>query len=164
MFEKAVRIMQSLSPSDKILIRNVCRAIRKSQEELISAAGSIMSSCLDQCHGICCKNLDIDSVFSVWDFVFILTLQPHFKEDIRERLDNHLFLVRSSCPFLAEGEGPCIFPDGIKAQVCVVTFCFNVDEIRKSINSVNLNFYKLCWLFQYIRVKRVIQKAGRLFI
>ena len=158
LFQKAIKISQNLSPHDKIRVQNLCNTIRESQEELIRTADLAMLNCITKCKGICCKSLDIDSVFSLWDFIFILMLTPKFKDEMQERLDSYNSLYLSPCPFLKNNIGPCIFPNGIKAQLCVITFCSNTEKIKKYIKVVNLNFYKLCWLIQYLRIKRILQK------
>lgn len=163
LFEKAVKITQNLSPPENINVKNLCHAIRKAQDELLFAADDAMFNCLRQCKGICCQSLDIDSIFSLWDFIFILMLKPGLKDEMRKRLDTHTSLYLSPCPFLVDGKGPCIFPDGIKAQICVITFCSNDEKIKNPVKKVNLNFYKLCWQVQYLRVKWIVLKMGRLF-
>ncbi len=162
-FKRAVRITQNLSPTDKTLVKEMCRAIQKSQKALLYAAQDIMFKSIQKCRGLCCKNLDIDSIFSLWDFIYILTLEPGMKDEIQERLDTHTSLYLSPCPFLRDNEGPCIFPDTVKAQICVTTFCSDDQTIRPFIKTVNLNFYKLCWLVQYLRLKRTIQKMVQIF-
>ena len=87
LFEKAVKISQNFSASDKTSVLNLCKNIQKSQKELIGAADAAMLHCLEQCKGRCCKSLDIDSIFSLWDFIFIVMLQPHLKKEIQKRLD-----------------------------------------------------------------------------
>jgi len=163
LFEKALKISQNLTLPDKTIVWNLCRTIQDSQEELLGAADVAMFNCLTQCKGICCRSLDIDSVFSLWDFIFILTLQPHLKDEIAARLKAHTSLYLSPCPFLRDNKGPCIFPHGLKAQICVITFCFEDEKIKKPIKTVNLNFYKLCWQIQYFRAKRIAQRIGRFF-
>ncbi|MCP4721633.1 MAG: hypothetical protein GY860_19415 [Desulfobacteraceae bacterium] len=158
LFQKAIKISQNLSPHDKIRVKNLCNTIRKSQEKLICAADLAMLNCLTKCKGLCCKSLDIDSVFSLWDFIFILMSAPQFKDEMQECLDSYNSMYLSPCPFLKDNTGPCIFPSGIKAQLCVITFCSNDEKIKKYIKVVNLNFYKLCWLIQYLRIKRILQK------
>ena len=163
LFEKAVKISQNLSSPENAMIKNLCRAIQKSQEELLFAAHDAMFNCIRQCKGICCQSLDIDSIFSLWDFIFILMLRPDLKDEMQKRLDAHTSLYLSPCPFLIDGRGPCIFPDGIKAQICVITFCSNDEKIKKPVKKVNLNFYKLCWQIQYLRVKRTVLKMACFF-
>ena len=163
LFKKAIKISRNFSPQDQILVRNRCKAIRDSQKELVAAAETAMLNCIERCKGICCRSLDIDSVFSLWDFIFILTQAPHLKDEIQERLDAFSTLYLSPCPFLKDAIGPCIFPNGIKAQICVITFCSNDKKIKKPIQVVNFNFYKLCWLIQYLRTKRMAQKMSFLF-
>lgn len=163
LFEKAVKISQNLSPRENAIVKNLCHEIRKSQEELIAVAEDAMCRCILQCKGICCRSLDIDSIFSLWDFIFILMLIPGLKDEMQKLLSAHSPLYLSPCPFLMGGKGPCIFPDGIKPQICVITFCSNDEKIRKPVKSVNLNFYKLCWQIQYLRIKWIALKMGRLF-
>ncbi|MBA3008965.1 MAG: hypothetical protein KKF12_02610 [Proteobacteria bacterium] len=163
LFEKAIRISQRLTPPEKQRVKNLCNEIKQSQEALLDAADRAMFNCIEKCRGLCCKSLDIDSIFSLWDFIFILTLDPGRKEDIRKRLKGYSYLYLSPCPFLEGSVGPCIFRDTIKAQICVITFCANDEKIRKPINRVNTNFYKLCWLIQYLRLKRIALKMGRIF-
>jgi hypothetical protein len=163
LFEKAVKISQNLSPPEKAIVKNLCHTIRKSQEELTAVADDAMCWCIMKCKGICCRSLDIDSIFSLWDFIFILMLKPGLKDEIQQRLNAHSSLYLSPCPFLMNGKGPCIFPDGIKAQICVITFCSNDEKLRKPVKAVNLNFYKLCWQIQYLRVKWIALKMNRLF-
>lgn len=163
LFKKAIKISQKFTPQDRRLVRNRCNTIRKSQEELVATAETAMLNCNEKCKGLCCKSLDIDSVFSLWDFIFILTLAPQLKNEMQERLDAYTALYLSPCPFLKDAVGPCIFPNGIKAQICVITFCTHDEKIKKPIQVVNLNFYKLCWLIQYLRIKRMSKKISRLF-
>jgi len=163
LFKKAVKISHNLGPRDRKLVQKRCKTIRKSQEDLLEAADTAMFHCTEKCRGICCKSLDIDSIFSLWDFIFILTLAPQMKDEIQERLDAYTSLYLSPCPFLKENIGPCIFPSGIKAQICVITFCSNDEKIAPPIKAVNYNFYKLCWLIQHLRIKRIAQKTIGLF-
>ena len=163
LFEKAIKICQNFSPQDRDLVRNRCNVIQDAQEKLVAAAETAMFHCIERCRGICCRNLDIDTIFSLWDFIFILTLAPQLKDEMQERLDHHTALYLSPCPFLKDAVGPCIVPDGMKAQICVITFCTNDETLKKPIHLVNLNFYKLCWLIQYLRIKRIVQKIGCIF-
>jgi hypothetical protein len=163
LFKKAVKISQNFSPRDKSLILNLCQTIQGSQEDLLRVACTAMDNCLTRCQGLCCKSLDIDSVFSLWDFIFILTLAPKLAPEIQKRLDAYSSLYLSPCPFLRNNIGPCLFPRGIKAQICVITFCSHDEKIKAPIKVVNFNFYKLCWLIQYLRIKRIARKTANFF-
>lgn len=163
LFKKALKISQNFSPRDKSLVQNLCHTIQDSQEELLLAADTAMDYCLTRCQGICCKSLDIDSVFSLWDFIFILTLAPELASEMQKRLDAYSSLYLSPCPFLRDNIGPCLFPRGIKAQICVITFCTHDEKIKAPVKVVNFYFYKLCWLIQYLRIKRIARKTIRLF-
>ncbi|MBU0973341.1 MAG: hypothetical protein KKC20_22040 [Proteobacteria bacterium] len=163
LFEKAIQISQRLTPPEKQRVKNLCNKIQHSQQALLDTADNAMCYCIETCRGLCCKSLDMDSIFSLWDFIFILTLDPGRKEDIRNRLEAYSSLYPSPCPFLEDNVGPCIFRDTIKAQICVITFCANDKKTQKCIHRVNTNFYKLCWLIQYLRLKRIALKMGRIF-
>lgn len=104
----------------------LCHQIEQSERNLLFTAEPHFSSCILECRGICCRNLDYDSVFSLWDFIYILMLRPDIESDLRQRIRSQKTVFLSSCPFLENGVGPCIFPDSIKAQVCIVTFCSDV--------------------------------------
>jgi hypothetical protein len=121
-----------------------------------------MFNCIQKCRGLCCKSLDIDSIFSLWDFIYILMLEPGMKDEIQTRLDTHNFLYLSPCPFLKDKEGPCIFPNTVKAQICVITFCTDDRTIKPFIKNINSNFFRLCRLIQYLRLKRAAQKIFRI--
>jgi hypothetical protein len=163
LFKKALKISQNFTPREKSLVLNLCHTIQDSQKDLLSVATTAMENCLTKCQGMCCRSLDIDSVFSLWDFIFILTLAPELSAEMQQRLDAYTSLYLSPCPFLKDKIGPCLFPRGIKAQICVITFCTNDEKIKAPIKVVNFNFYKLCWLIQYLRIKRIARKAIRLF-
>lgn len=164
LFEKAVKISTALSPVEKNTVIRLCRAIQASQKTLVAMADEAMTHCRCHCRGICCQNLDIDSIFSLWDFIFILMLRPDLEDEMRNRLNAHTSLYLSPCPFLIDHKGPCIFPDGIKAQICVITFCTGTENIKKSIQQVNRDFYKLCWQIQRLRVKSAARHLVKLFL
>ncbi|THB76705.1 MAG: hypothetical protein D3926_16980 [Desulfobacteraceae bacterium] len=162
-FEKAVSILHQLTPGSHERLKVKCLSLRQAQETLLSAAGDAMHRCLEQCRGICCQNLDIDSIFSVMDFVYILTMIPQMEMEIRSRFNANQSIYRSACPFLIDQEGPCIFPNGIKAQECVITFCTNDDRIKPFIRKVNTEFFNLFCLVLLLRSKEVLRAAGRVF-
>ena len=156
-FKKAVKISQKFNQDNKIALSNFCKNIQTAQKELLVAAEKSMSRCMDICKGMCCKNIYIDSIFSVWDFVFILNILPHMQDEIKKRLESQLFLYSADCPFLRDKHGPCLFPPSVKGQVCIVTFCGNDEYLKKPIKKVNHLFFRLSFLVWSWRIKNYLK-------
>ena len=162
-FKKAVKISQKFNQDDKIIIGNACKNIQNAQKELLLAAEKSMSKCMGICIGMCCKNIYIDSIFSLWDFIFILNILPQMHDEIKKRLESHLFLYSADCPFLRNKHGPCLFPPSVKGQVCIVTFCGNDEYLKRPIKKVNQLFFKLSFLVWSLRIKKLSENIGSIF-
>ena len=163
LFKQAVKISQKFSQDNKVTVGNACRNIQNAQKELLLAAEKSMSRCRGICKGMCCKNLYIDSIFSLWDFIFILNILPHMQDEIRKRLESHLFLYSADCPFLKNKHGPCLFPASVKGQVCIVTFCGNDEHLKRPIKKVNHLFFKLSFLVWSLRIKKLSENMASIF-
>ncbi len=159
LFSKALKICSSLSEHERDIVANRCLQIQDCQKKLLSSAQKAMHRCINICQGLCCRNLDLDNIFSLWDFIFILTLMPEYEHDIQKCLDRSALQYPAPCPFLKDNRGPCIFPDGVRAQICAITFCSEDKELKNPVQSVNLNFYKLCWTIQYLRIRHMVLAA-----
>ncbi|NOX33941.1 MAG: hypothetical protein GXP56_09425 [Deltaproteobacteria bacterium] len=163
-FKKAKKISHQFSRDDRAVVKALCCKIKTAQGELLQAAEKNMLKCIQICKGMCCKNLDIDSIFSQWDFIFILSLLPHLQDDMEKRLESHLFLFYADCPFLKDKDGPCMFPSGVKAQICIITFCGDDKFLKKSIKKVNYLFFKLSLLVFFLRMKSILDNLFSIFI
>ncbi|MFP4160002.1 MAG: hypothetical protein ACLFR9_09875 [Desulfobacterales bacterium] len=145
-FRQAEKILSALAPEDKKELEKLCREIRAAELELTEKSGSLMLRCIEQCRGLCCRNLEVDSIFSRWDFLFILGLHPDFRKNILRCLKEENLFFPADCIFLENGTGPCIFPPGVRPEVCLVSFCDDTAPIRKEIREVRRKFFALTWL------------------
>ena len=152
-FRRAERVLKQIEPGDRVGLLRVCRQIRDAQATLLASAVKQMTRCIHHCEGICCRNIELDPIISHWDLVFILTLAPHLRSRIRDCLRREDPLYRTDCVFLEKGKGPCIFPENIRPEVCVVTFCQCDRTIRREIRQVKCKFFRLAW-FARLRITR----------
>jgi hypothetical protein len=52
-------------------------------------------------------------------------------------------LFTADCMFLKGGIGPCLFPDGVRPEKCVLSFCGDDAPIAANIRSVHRGFVRL---------------------
>lgn len=142
-FRRAERILKQLAPVDQERLLDICQQISGAQTALVAAAGQQMERCIHRCEGLCCRNIELDPIISHWDLVFILTLAPQIRSWIHDCLHREDPLYRSDCIFLREGKGPCLFPENLRPEVCVATFCQNDRPIRREIRQVRRRFFHL---------------------
>ena len=147
-FRTAERLLKQMQPGDEKGLLRICSRIRDAQALLLAAAGKQMARCIQRCEGICCRNIELDPIISHWDLVFILTLAPQMRPRIGDCLLREDPLYRTDCVFLENGKGPCIFPENVRPEVCVATFCLNDRSIRREIQQVTRTFRQLSW---YVR-------------
>ncbi|MCF8044426.1 MAG: hypothetical protein K9J83_01095 [Desulfarculaceae bacterium] len=150
-----------MSGERKEALETLCSRIAESQEKLIRKAEDEMIYCTEKCRGLCCKNLDLDTIFTLWDFIFILVARAEMETVITGQLEEMPAQSPSPCPFLRNREGPCIFPAFVKPQLCVVTFCCGEERIKEEIRRVNRDFLLLCFAAQKARIANVLRHAWR---
>ena len=159
-FKKANQIIAKLSDIDLKRLDKISHEIEMAQDDLLKKGQPVFKKCKNQCKGLCCRNLEIDMVISLWDFVYILAREDSFRYPISKALEKENIFHSSNCIFLENGVGPCIFPPNSLPEVCVTSFCNSEPIIRKEIRLVKYKFVKLWWFF-FTRKYRVIQ--DRLF-
>jgi hypothetical protein len=142
-FSKATRILHRFPPDSRDLLDSVCRQIQDAEKSLNTAAAIRMQGCLKQCQGMCCRNLNLEAIFGVADFAYILAAQPGFDSAIRTCLQHERPIFTSDCPFLENGTGPCIFPSDVRPEVCITSFCRGEDALRAEIRRVKKGFWRL---------------------
>jgi len=154
LFLKAEKIVEKTDPRDRETLLSICRDIQDAQRDLLSAGTDIFARCITRCGGLCCRNVRADSIFSVWDFVLLLTAEPSLKQMIRRCIEEQQLSRSPDCIFLLRGEGPCIFPQETRPEMCIVSFCGDDSPIHREINRVKRKFARLAWfvLLQRFRV------------
>jgi hypothetical protein len=142
-FRKATHILHRLSPELREALGTLCRQVQEAEKKLNAAAARRLQGCLENCRGLCCRNLDLGAVFGIPDFVYILTLEPTLTREMAECLRREEPLFTSNCPFLKEGVGPCIFPPDERPEVCITSFCRGDEALKPQIRQVKKCFWKL---------------------
>ena len=145
LFRQAEKIIEGSNQEDLEGLKKICQEIRDAELELQEKSKPIMVRCIQRCEGICCRNVHLDLIIDVWDFLFILVLKPHLNKEIEECLQNEEPFFSADCVFLKNGVGPCIFPYDARPEVCLVTFCDDTSPIKKEIAKVKRKFFKLTW-------------------
>jgi len=161
-FSIATRILQRLPVDSRDLLESVCRQIQDAERSLNTAAAIRMQGCLKECQGMCCRNLNLEAVFGVADFAYILAAQPGFDSAIRTSLQHERPVFTSDCPFLENGIGPCIFPPDVRPEVCITSFCRGSDALRAEIRRVKKGFWKLGVVLNCRKVPFIRRMLARL--
>jgi hypothetical protein len=145
------------------LLAHLCLRIQGAERKLNAAAALRLEGCLKDCRGLCCRNLQLDAVFGIPDFVYILALTPAWAAKIEECLRHEDLFFTSDCPFLDRGVGPCIFQPDLRPEVCITSFCHGDDAVRAEIRRVKIDFWRLGVLLHFRKiplVHRLIVKSG----
>jgi len=149
-FNQAKKILNALGPEALMNIRRIGRNIQKAEEKLAQKGKKLFLRCKTECHGICCRNLQPDSIISLYDFLFILLMNPELHTAISKCLENENIFYTSDCIFLKDGKGPCIFPPDSMPEICITSFCSYERSIEREINVIKRKFMKLSW-FLWLR-------------
>jgi hypothetical protein len=162
-YHQSAKIVQQWPSGRRPLLAHLCRRIQDAERNLNAAAALRLEDCLKDCRGLCCRNLQLDAVFGIPDFVYILALTPALDAKIEECLRHEDPFFTSNCLFLERGVGPCIFPPDLRPEVCITSFCRGDDAIKAEIRRVKIDFWKL-GVFLHFRkaplVHRLLVKTG----
>jgi len=140
---KAAGILRRLPAGRRVALAALCRNINAAERKLNAAAALRLKGCLEDCRGLCCRNLQLDAVFGIPDFVYLLTAMPSLDAGISESLRLEEPLFTSNCPFLQRGVGPCLFPPDVRPEVCITSFCRGDEALKAEIRRVKICFWKL---------------------
>jgi hypothetical protein len=155
-FRKAARTIDGLTPSDMADLKRHCREIQEAEEKLLTAGRSAFKRCYTGCGGLCCRNVAIDEIIGFPDFIYILTLAGHLRENMTICLEKENRIFTSDCIFLLNGKGPCIFPPAVRPEVCITTFCTNAVSVNTEVRRVKSLFLKLNIYIFFLRAKTLI--------
>ncbi len=147
---KADKILAVLSERERHRVDELCRQIREEQMRLQVAGRTLFQRCISGCEGLCCKNVIADELITFRDFFFILATASLRAEDLLPLAEEEP-LFTADCMFLKDGVGPCIFPDGIRPEKCVLSFCGDDGPIAGNIRAVHRAF---AGLHRYLLLRR----------
>lgn len=155
-FRKAEEIIRESEPDELKKLAEICERIRVAEENLLQASYELMEKCRDGCEGLCCRNIQLDDIITLSDFVYILMMAGQIRETARACLKNES-MFSADCIFLRNGTGPCIFPENSRPEKCIVTFCADETPIRKEIRQLASDFDRLS-RFILLRKPRMLKK------
>lgn len=150
-FKKAQKVIAELPDSDRRNLLSICRDIQKAESRLSDAASELLVVCETQCQGLCCRNIEANALIGFVDFIYILTLAPNLKKTISRSLRHEVTLYPANCVFLKDGVGPCIFPQHVRPETCIVSFCMDDSPAGTAIRRVQSQFARLR---RFIRLRK----------
>ena len=154
-FMKAQEIIDQLRPKDRKRLERICGDIQAAEAALQTAARPLLRVCNTRCEGLCCRNIDPDSLISLEDMVYILAVDKAVSPVIQMALEKEKPFFTKKCIFLEEGIGPCIFRVDVRPEICVTSFCFSDTPVRKEIARVKRCFFKLVWFIAFRKIKLI---------
>ena len=142
-YRRAAALIDRMKTAERMRLEHLCRRIQEAEEMLNAAAAELLQNCGDLCQGICCRNLHMDAVIDLADFVYILAQDATLRDTISRCLQHEEAFYTSNCPFLEGGVGPCVFPGHLRPEVCITSFCRGDASIRTEIGCVRKCFRTL---------------------
>jgi hypothetical protein len=139
---KAHETLHKLPEKERLRVKKLCAGIQSEQLRLMVDGKALFQRCISGCEGLCCRNVIADELITFRDIFFILAASSLSAADLLPLADKEL-LFTADCMFLKNGVGPCIFPDGIRPEKCVLSFCGDDRPIAGNIRSVHRGFVQL---------------------
>ena len=155
-FRRAQKIIATLHVEEMQRLVQICSEIQQAEEALQHRASQFFTKCLSGCAGLCCRNIELDAIIEMEDFVFLLTLDASLKNRIESCLEREEPLFTSDCLFLQNGSGPCIFPGTTRPEVCITTFCERTTPVNAEIRSVKKAFAALHRFLRWRRLRALV--------
>ena len=156
-FRSACKRIDGLDVDERKTLRHICREIRRSQAALTDRAGPILARCMADCRGLCCRNIRVADIVTEWDLVYILALAPQLRKSMAACLAAE-GLFTQDCLFLESGVGPCLFPEHIRPERCVISFCRVEPLVEKEIGTVMRAFSRLIRFFRLRPCRRLLRR------
>lgn len=140
--QKAKRILDAFSAPQSENVLQLCKTIQNAQSSLVEHAAPLFTYCADRCKGMCCRNISVDAIVTLVDFVYILSANGIAFKRLQQLAAKESFFP-SDCLFLSDGTGPCVFPETIKPERCIITFCADESLVAEDIKAVKSAFSRL---------------------
>jgi len=156
-FRAAKKKIDRLNADERSRLLEICEEIRLAQLAMSEKAAPLLQSCVDRCQGLCCRNIRPADIVTDWDLLYILAMAPQLEPAIAACLSNEDFFP-SDCIFLANGVGPCLFPDDMRPERCIISFCRVEPSIEKEIGRVMGGFSRLIRFFRFRPLKRLVNR------
>lgn len=152
-FKSARNRIARLDAQERRVLQAICRDIHRAQKRLSVKAEPILDRCISDCRGLCCRNLHPSDIITEWDLVFILAAAPQLESAMADGIAREGFFP-ADCIFLADGVGPCLFPDHLRPERCIISFCRVEPAIEVEIGRVMGGFSRLIRFFMFRPLRR----------
>ncbi|BBO74472.1 hypothetical protein DSCW_18890 [Desulfosarcina widdelii] len=156
-FRAAKKKIDRLEADERARLLEICKEIRRAEQALSEKAVPLLQACVDRCQGLCCRNIRPADIVTEWDLVYILAMVPQLEPAIAACLSSEDFFP-SDCIFLANGVGPCLFPDDLRPERCIISFCRVEPSIEKEIGRVMGGFSRLIRFFKFRPLRRIAKR------
>ena len=147
-FKIARKKIAALNGRERKILLSICEKIEGAQQALTKKAAPILAQCMAGCQGLCCRNIRVADIITKWDLVYILVMAPQIEAEIAACLESEPFFP-SDCIFLKNGTGPCLFPDNLRPERCIISFCRVEPPVEKEIARVMKDFSRLIRFFMF---------------
>ena len=147
-FKSARKKIASLDGDENEILSNICAEIHAAQQALTEKAAPILAQCMTGCKGLCCRNIRVADIITLWDLVYILAMQPALGARMAACLEKE-GLFPTDCLFLENGTGPCLFPDHLRPERCIISFCRVEPQVEREIAQVMKGFSRLIRFFMF---------------
>lgn len=151
--------MQSLDAESSLTLAMLCKQLHLAEQALILASKPYLNRCVHGCHGLCCRNVCLDEIIGLEDFIYILSLVPYLDSRIEKHLEKLKRFFTADCIFLENSTGPCIFPADIRPEICITSFCTDTPDASPEIRAVKWGFQKLAWFIRLKRLKKFFAES-----
>ena len=152
-FKAARKKIDTLDAHERNVLAKICHDIHDAQQALSHKAAPILEGCMSKCRGLCCRNIQPADIITEWDLVYILVMAPAIEDAVTECLAGESFFP-SDCIFLENGTGPCLFPDNLRPERCIISFCRVEACVEKEIGRVMGGFSRLIRFFMFRPFRR----------
>lgn len=152
-FKTARKKIEGLDADERKILSAICNNIHDAQDTLTKKAAPLLANCM-ACRGLCCRNIQPADIITEWDLVYILAMAPAVEDAVADCLAGESFFP-SDCIFLKNGTGPCLFPDGLRPERCIISFCRVEPSVEKEIGRVMEGFSRLIRFFMFRPLRRL---------
>lgn len=156
-FKAAQKKIDALDADERKILAAICRDIHHAQKALTQKAAPVLAHCMANCQGLCCRNIHPADIITEWDLVYILVMAPSVEDAMAACLTREGFFP-SDCIFLENGTGPCLFPDNLRPERCIISYCRVEPSIEKEIGRVMGGFSQLIRFFMLRPFRRAFRK------
>ncbi|MGA6925167.1 MAG: hypothetical protein WBY88_05765 [Desulfosarcina sp.] len=152
--------IDALDAHDRKALAAICLDIRDAQANLTEKAAPLLTHCANTCHGLCCRNILAADIITEWDLLYILCMAPQIENAMAVCLAKEGFFP-SDCIFLENGTGPCLFPDNLRPERCIISFCRVEPTVEKEIAHVMAGFSRMIRFFMFRLFRRLSKRLKR---